>query len=146
MIYDDGNERPGTSLDDPDSLLNSRAVQYQIDEENWTAEQVWEDRADIPGEAVYAQLVDDADVLEGGTVLITHGGLLDPPAHSPQVEGVLPWARIIEVDCETGEVIFDPTVKDHDGESGWIVYRAERIPTMYPAGYTAEAMARDPDC
>lgn len=138
MIYDNGNERPGTSLDDPDTLPYSRAFQYQIDEEYWTAEHVWEHRADTPGEAVYASFVGDGDVLEGGTILITHGGLLDPPAHSPQVEGVLPWARIIEVDYEVRDVVFDPTVKDDDGESGWIVYRAERIPTMYPAGHTVE--------
>jgi len=142
MIYDNGNERPGTSLEDPDKLPYSRAVQYEIDEEARTARQVWEHRADAPGEAVYAPFVGDADVLAGGTVLITHGGLLDPPAHSPQVEGVLPWARIIEVDYETGDIVFDLTVKDPDRESGWIVYRAERIPTMYPEGFTVEEVDR----
>lgn len=140
MIYDNGNERPGTSLDDPDSLPYSRAVQYQIDIEDGTAEQVWEHRADAPGEAVYAPFVGDADPLATGTVLITHGGLLDPPAHSPQVEGVVPWARIIEVDYETGDEVFDLTVKDPDNEEGWIVYRAERIRTMYPEGYTVEVI------
>ncbi len=140
MIYDNGNERPGTSLDDPDHLPYSRAVQYEIDEENWTATQLWEHRADTPGEAVYAPFVGDADFLERGTVLITHGGLLDPPAHSPQVEGVLPWARIIEVDYETGDLVFDLSIKDPAGESGWIVYRAERIGTIYPPEYVVESI------
>lgn len=138
LIYDNGNERPGTSLDDPDSLPYSRAVQYEIDVEDGTAEQVWEHRADAPGEAVYAPFVGDADPLEAGTVLIAHGGLLDPPAHSPQVEGVVPWARILEVDYESGDEVFDLTVKDPDNEAGWIVYRAERIPTLYPEGYAVE--------
>lgn len=138
MIYDNGNERPGTSLDDPDNLPYSRAVQYSIDVEAGTAAQVWEHRADSPGEAVYAPFVGDADMLEGGTVLITHGGLLDPPAHTPAAEGVLPWARVIEVDYETGDIVFDLQVKDPNRETGWIVYRAERIPTMYPPEYDIE--------
>ena len=138
MVYDNGNERPGTSLDEPDNLPYSRAVQYEIDTENWTATQVWEHRADAPGEAVYAPFVGDADVLDGGTVLITHGGLLDPPAHTPQTEGVQVWGRVIEVDYDTGDVVFDLKVKDPAGEANWIVYRAERIPSMYPEGYAVE--------
>lgn len=140
VIYDNGNRRPGTSLDDPDNLPYSRAVQYEIDMEERTATQVWEHRADSPGEAVYAPFVGDADVLEGETVLITHGGLLDPVAHSPQTEGVTPWARVIEVDYETGEEVFDLRVKDPEGEAGWIIYRAERIPTIYPDGYTVDVL------
>jgi len=138
MVYDNGNERPGTSLDEPDNLPYSRAVQYEIDTENWTATQVWEHRADAPGEAVYAPFVGDADVLDGGTVLITHGGLLDPPAHTPQTEGVQTWGRVIEVDYDTGDVVFDLKVKDPAGEANWIVYRAERIPSMYPQGHAVE--------
>lgn len=138
MIYDNGNERPSTSLDDPENLPYSRAVQYAIDVEEGTATQIWEHRADAPGEAVYAPFVGDADMLEAGTVLITHGGLLDPPAHTPAAEGVIPWARIIEVDYDTGDILFDLHVKDPDRETGWIVYRAERISTMYPPEYDLE--------
>lgn len=140
MVYDNGNERPGTSLEDPDNLPYSRAVQYQIDTENWTATQVWEHRADAPGEAVYAPFVGDADALEGGTVLITHGGLLDPPAHTPQAEGVTTWGRVIEVDYASGEIVFDLQVRDPAGESNWIIYRSERIPTIYPQGYDVEVI------
>jgi arylsulfate sulfotransferase len=142
LVYDNGNERPNTTLDEPDNLPYSRAVQYQIDEQNGTAIQVWEHRADGPGEAVYAPFVGDVDMLAGGTVLITHGGLLDPPAHTPQAEGVVPWARLLEVEYATGSVVFDLTVKDPDGESGWIVYRAERIPTIYPANYRVVEIGR----
>jgi hypothetical protein len=138
MVYDNGNERPGTSLEDPDELPYSRAVQYVIDESSMTARQVWENRLDSPGDAVYAPFVGDADLLDNGTVLITHGGLLDPPAHTPFAEGVMVWARIVEVDYGTGNVLFDLTVKDPNGEANWIVYRAERIPTMYPDGYAIE--------
>lgn len=142
MIYDNGNERPGTSLDDPDSLPYSRAVQYSIDVEEGTATQVWEHRADAPGEAVYAPFVGDADMLEGGSVLITHGGLLDPPAHTPAAEGVIPWARIIEVDYDTGDILLDLHVADPDRDTGWIVYRAERISTMYPPEYDLERIGQ----
>ena len=139
MIYDNGNNRPGTSLDDPDALPYSRAVRYEVDTESMTARQVWEHRLDAPGEAVYAPFVGDADAV-GETVLITHGGLLDPPAHSPQEEGVLPWARIVEVDVDTDRVVFDLRMKDPAGEDGWIIYRAERIPTIYPPGYEVEVL------
>lgn len=140
MIYDNGNERPGTSLDDPDRLPYSRAVQYEIDTENWTATQVWEHRADSPGEAVYAPFVGDADVLESGTVLIAHGGLLDPPAHTPQTEGVVGWGRVIEVARDSGDIVFDLQVKDPGREQGWIIYRAERIPSIYPNSYEVETI------
>lgn len=139
MLYDNGNERPGTSLDDPDRLPYSRAVQYEIDTERFVARQVWEHRADSPGEAVYAPFLGDADLLEGGTVLITHGGQLDPPAHMPG-EGVVAWGRVIEVDYDTGEIVFDVRMKDPKGEAGWIIYRAERIDSIYPPTFTVEML------
>jgi hypothetical protein len=138
LVYDNGNERPGTSLDDPNRLPYSRAVQYQIDLERMTARQIWENRLDGPGSPVYAPFVGDADLLPGGTVLITHGGLLDPPAHTPFSPGSITWGRVVEVDYDTGEVAFDLRMKDPERESGWIIYRAERIDSLYPAGWTVE--------
>ncbi|MGH8915375.1 MAG: aryl-sulfate sulfotransferase [Acidimicrobiia bacterium] len=136
MIYDNGNERPGTSLDDPDRLPYSRAVRYELDVESLTARQVWQHRLDTPGKAVYAPFVGDADLLSGNTVLITHGGQLDPPAHTPQQEGVTAWGQVVEVDYDSGEVIFDLRIKDPDLEDSWIIYRAERIGSLMPAGFS----------
>ncbi|MFP3882752.1 MAG: aryl-sulfate sulfotransferase [Actinomycetota bacterium] len=140
IIYDNGNERPGTSLDDPENLPYSRAVHYEIDVEAGTAEQVWEHVTDTPDGPAYAPFVGDADVLDSGTVLITHGGLLDPPAHTPREEGVVPWAMIVEVDYETGEEVMNLRIKDPAGEAGWIIYRAERIESIYPPDYAVETI------
>lgn len=140
MLYDNGNERPGTSLDDPDRLPYSRAVHYEIDTERFVARQVWEHRADTPGQAVYAPFLGDADHLESGTVLITHGGQLDPPAHTPAAEGVVAWGQVIEVTYDTGEIVFDLRMKDPAGQKGWIIYRAERIDSLYPPTFAVEVL------
>ena len=138
LLYDNGNQRPGTSLTDPQNLPYSRAARYTVDVDTMTATQVWEHRLDTPDMAVYAPFVGDADHLAGGNVLITHGGQLDPPAHSPQAEGVLGWGEIIEVAPDTGDVLFDLHMKDATRSQGWVIYRAERIPSLYPTGYVVE--------
>jgi len=140
MIYDNGNGRAGTSFDDPAEYPYSRAVQYELDTDAMTARQVWESRLDTPDSPVYAPFVGDADMLDGGTVLVTHGGQTDPPADSPRAEGVTVWGRIVEVDYDSGDVVFDLRVRD-DGGEGWRIYRSERIPTLYPDGYEVETIS-----
>jgi len=49
VVYDNGNNRPGTSPDDPDNLPYSRAVIYEVDDSSddpaeWSARQRWEYR------------------------------------------------------------------------------------------------------
>ncbi len=141
LLYDNGNERPGTSLEGGGEAPYTRAVRYRLDEEASTAEQVWEHRAPPGEEPVYAPYVGDADLTPQGTVLLAHGGLLEPPAHSPAKPDVVQWARILEVDETTGEPILDVRVGDPEGDAGWRAYRAERIPTLYPAGYVVEPLA-----
>lgn len=136
LLYDNGNYREGTSVDDPDHLPYSRAVIYELDTEAMTARQLWENRLDSPGEPVYAPFVGDADLLDG-SVLITHGGLTDPPADSPRQEGVTVFGRVVEVGYPDGDPIFDLRVRDERGEN-WRIYRAERIPTLYPPEFTVE--------
>lgn len=140
LLYDNGNERPGTSLDDGGPVPYSRAVRYRLDFEEGSARQVWEHRA-APGEdPAYAPYVGDADRTGEDTVLITHGGLVDPPSHSPVTPGVQSWGRIIEVGVSDGEPVLDIRVRDPEPEIGWRMYRAERIPSIYPPGYTVEPL------
>lgn len=136
LVYDNGNHREGTSFEDPQRQPYSRAVIYEVDTDHMTARQVWESRLDTPDEPVYAPFVGDADMLEG-TVLVTHGGQTDPPTDDIRGEGVTVWGRIAEVDYDDGDVVFDLRVREERG-SGWRIYRAERIPTLYPAGYQVE--------
>ncbi len=125
LLYDNGNDRPGV----PPEELYSRAVIYEIDDTdpdpaNWTATQVWEHRVtEADGTPVYAAFLCDADRVDNGNVLITHGAI---PA-----EGGL-YARIIEVEQEGaagGDVVWDLRVGE--AEKGWTVYRAERLPSLY---------------
>ena len=137
QVYDNGNWRDGTDVEDPTALPWSRAVRYRLDTRTMTATQVWE-HAFPQDEGVYAPYVGDADTLDDGRVLIAHGGLLDPLAESPNAPGVQRWGRIVEVDPGSGEVVWDLVTRDPDGETGWGLYRAERIPHLYPPGWTVE--------
>ena len=90
-----------------------------------TAEVVWQRTSTVDGEPSFASFVGDADRLENGNVLITDGGYADRP------DGIT--AQITEVvpdDSEAGgRIVFDLRIAD---ERELIIYRAERIPTLYP--------------
>ncbi len=121
LLYDNGNNRPGYGT--PDAPLFSRAARFAIDPEAGTVEQVWEYRSTIDDQPVFTPFVGDADLLENGNVLITFGGVNDG------IEGLS--AQIVEVKPslpEGGDVAFDLRV---EGGAGWIVYRAERVPSIY---------------
>lgn len=139
LLYDNGNRRAGTSLDDPSRLPYSRAVRYELDEENMTAKQVWEHRFSTE-DGVYAPYVGDADKTDDETVLIAHGGLTDPLAHSPGNPELLLWARLVEVTESTGDVVFDLQVRDPGEKDKWRIYRAERIDSLYPPEYKVKPL------
>lgn len=129
LLYDNGNARPGTDLTTPPGPEPgySRAVLYDISdlwEGGDTVTQLWEHRGEVDGQPAYASFVGDADRLENGDVLITHGGL------AAANDG--PSAQIVEVapadDGDGGTVVFDLRV---DGGPDWFVYRAERVPSLY---------------
>ena len=92
---------------------------------------VWEHR--LPD--TYALFLGDADRLAGGTVLITHGGISEETDDGHVVLG-----RLVEVVEDTGEVVWDLWSRDPDEREGWAVYRSERIPTVYPAGYRVQPL------
>lgn len=129
LLYDNGNLRPGTESAGGDQPDYSRAVEYEVDPEAGTVRQVWEHRDEAPdGRPVYAHFLSDADRLENGNVLVTHGGV--------QGENDVLYARLVEVVPEGesgGDVVFDLTVGDGT-DGGWTVYRAERLPSLYFAG------------
>ncbi len=121
LLYDNGNNRPGYGT--TEAPLFSRAARFAIDPEAGTVEQTWEYRSTIDGQPVFTPFVGDADLLNNGDVLITFGGI------NGGIDGLS--AQILEVvpsQPEGGEVLFDLRV---EGGAGWIVYRAERIPSVY---------------
>jgi hypothetical protein len=133
IVYDNGNGRPGTAGDNPDRAPYSRAVIYEVDDTSadpadWSARQVWEHIAvDDAGAPIFTSFIGDADVLENGNVLITHGGIgsRDPEDADPL------RALIIEVvpeGTDGGEIVWEFR---SDPSSPNTSYRSERITSFY---------------
>lgn len=132
LLYDNGNGRDGTDLQDPTNPPYSRAVQVAIDDtsadpDDWSVTQVWEHTTDDYDAApLFAPFIGDADRLTNGNVLITHGGIdfMNP-------ESFL-HAMVIEV-VPTGEDDGDVVWEFLSGSPDRLVsiYRAERIESFY---------------
>ncbi|HJP16095.1 MAG TPA: aryl-sulfate sulfotransferase [Acidimicrobiales bacterium] len=130
LLYDNGNFRPGTGSGDSTMPHFSRAVLYRIsdddvDSSEWEAAQLWDHRVDdSDGDPLYAEFLGDADRMENGNVLITHGGIWPRPETQR--------ARIIEVvpaGAAGGDIVWDLALGDADVPV--TVYRAERLPSLY---------------
>lgn len=130
LIYDNGAYRP----DVPPGEEFTRVVEYALhteDPESLRVEQVWEYRGEEP---YYAPFVGDANRLPNGSILISNGGLLTDPHQPPDPPNRF-WARIAEVTRQTpAEVVFELEIKDDspDDPLGYNIYRAIRLPSLYP--------------
>ena len=135
VVYDNGNFRPGTSSDDPDNQPYSRAVIYEVndsskDPSEWFTIQRWENiDVEDNGKLAYSTFISDADVLENGNVLVTHGGIgTFPPTGEDPLHILI---REIVPDGESGgDVVWELKSKS-DTEYFYLTYRAERIPSFY---------------
>ena len=120
-------------LKPPLSEYYSRVVEYAIDEEAHTVSQVWVYGG--PGEdRFFSNFGSDADWLPTtGNILITHAGLTEDVAGPPDdTSDDINWARLVEVTHTTpAEIVFDLVIREGP-EVGWRVYRAERLPSLYP--------------
>ena len=126
LVFDNGTYR---NFEDKNRY--SRAVEYKIDEENRTVQQVWQYGKER-GVDFYSSVVSDVDFMpDSQHVLVTSGYLHPRTNHS---------AKIVEVDYETGEEVFEATMylKTKYGDktvAGWgqtdILYRAERMELRY---------------
>lgn len=130
MLFDNGVGRaspPDAVL--PDSERYSRVVEYRIDTNAGTAEQVWEYGRER-GFELYASIVGDSDELPvTGNILGVFGGLL--PAENGEAA-----ARIVEVTHTTPPRLVREIVlgdDNPDGPASTIVYRAAHITTLYPS-------------
>ena len=134
LMFDNGNYR-ARPFDEPtlpsDSF--SRAVEYRVDEDTMEVAEVWSYGG--PGdEPFFARFVGDADWMpQTGNVLINYGGLVSDAVGTPIVEGAgHNWVRIVEVTHETpAEKVFELFIDD-ERPAGWSVFRAERLPSLYP--------------
>ena len=108
----------------------SRAVEYKIDENNKTVEQIWQYGKER-GAALFSSIISDADLLPvTNNVLVTSGFITPKENHS---------AKIIEVDYNSGKTLFEATLyyKNVNGnrKPGWgqsdLLYRSERMKLRY---------------
>lgn len=131
LLFDNGNYRAfpyDPPVMAPDNY--SRVVEYRVDEESRTVEQVWEYRGE---REFYSPFYGEADRLpKTGNVLITDGGRveLEDGTPSDRIPSDHQWARIFEITrTQPEETVFE-VVLDSGKESnlGWSVYRSERLP------------------
>ena len=127
LYYDNGNDRPGTDQGGGEEPNYSRAVLYSIDPAAGTATQIWEHRDVTPeGTPLFVGFLGDADMLENGNILITHGGAA--------TEAGLNYSRIVEVipNYDGGEdtIVFDLTLGEKQ-DLGYTAYRAIRFASLY---------------
>lgn len=160
MMYDNGSSRPGTSTTSKKKYPWSRSLELALDmggpKGTWTATQVWDyGSSDVrltdttSGEAIdlrwFAQVIGIADVTPADTVLAVHGAVTDPPTGLLMDGAVKKFARIFEVTREPSpKVVLDVRVHDEAGPGSYGVYRAVRVPTLYPksAGVSAVVTKR----
>ena len=128
LLFDNGNRRHRPTEDLPDRDY-SRAVEYAIDEKTMEVSQVWS-YGDRGEENFYSSALGDANLMPlKQTVLITDGF---------RVTGGIPdsrWGRIFEVTHTTpAQKVFELIVRDAPGSNfaGWRIYRAQRLPSLYP--------------
>jgi hypothetical protein len=135
ILYDNGLYRalpPNEKMKAADSY--SRAVEFRIDEEAMTVEQVWQYKGK-DADRFFAPFISEVDLMpQTGNVLVTNGGLVDDKDGNPsdQILGGHHWSAIVEVTKTTpAEKVFEVVIKDTPPD-GWAVYRSQRLPSLYP--------------
>lgn len=118
MLFDNGDNRNYTG-----NQIYSRAVEYRIDETNKTVQQVWQYGKER-GTETYSRIVSDVDYLANEDHVIFSPGAVN-------LNGSL-YGRSIEVDYNTGAVLFEATIIAPVAFFDIItLHRTERL-TLYP--------------
>ena len=121
IVFDNG---PFRNYNNEDNY--SRAVEYKINEDNKTFEQVWE-YGKARGTKLFSSIVSDVDYLPNTKNILVTSGYLHPTSNHS--------AKVVEVNPTTNKEVFEATIffKDTNkgGEPGWgqadILYRSERM-------------------
>lgn len=101
----------------------SRAVEYQIDPVNMTIKQIWEYGKER-GSETYSRIVSDVDFLNDVNHVIFSPGAVFGKTGS--------YGKIVEVDYQTKNVLFEATVIPPKGYNGVLTFhRTERL-NLYP--------------
>ncbi len=133
MMYDNGNYRAvPPEPKRPATQNSSRAVEFRVNENTRTVEQIWE--YGPKEETFYSPYYCDADVLPTtGNVLVTDGGRIQTKDQIPSddIPADYQWARIFEVTrTQPVRKVFEIKIDSTPYSStGWSVYRSERLPS-----------------
>ena len=109
----------------------TRAVEYSINEETMEVSQPWVYGPD--DERFYARYLGDVDWQpQTDNILITVGAQeTDADGNNAPVPDAQRWARVIEVTHEQPATkVWEMRLQEDD--SGWSIYRAERLASLYP--------------
>ena len=133
LLYDNGVAR-SSPFDSTMPLKDSytRAVEYSVNEETMEVSQVWVYGPD--DEQFYARYLGDVDWQpQTNNILVTIGAQeTDADGNNaPPGPGTQRWARLVELTHDQpAEKVWEMRLQEDD--SGWSIYRAERLPTLYP--------------
>ncbi|MEX0647380.1 MAG: aryl-sulfate sulfotransferase [Balneolaceae bacterium] len=118
LLFDNGDNRNYQS-----SPLYSRAVEYEIDEENMTIKQVWAYGKERGGET-FSRIVSDVDYYPDQNHLFFIPGAVNFQGAS--------YGKTIELDYSSREIIFEATITPPQAAFGIItLHRTERM-KIYP--------------
>lgn len=122
LVYDNG---------DNFGNITSRAVEYEIDEMNLTARQVWEWVDPDYSPPLFSAALSDADRISETNVLIDDGAVVRTPSVVVSLDGA--WTHIVEVNKVTQEKVFELIVRDDAEEDPeqYLSYRAEHLRSLY---------------
>lgn len=133
LLFDNGVAR-SSPFDEKMDLVKSysRAVEYSVNEETMEVSQLWvygpED------EQFYARYLGDVDWLPKTDNVLINIGANETDAegnNAPRGPGLKRWARVLEVTHgESSEKVWEMRLQDDD--LGWSIYRADRLPPLYP--------------
>ncbi|QDT32180.1 aryl-sulfate sulfotransferase [Thalassoglobus polymorphus] len=150
LLFDNGNYQAVPF----DKILHakenrSRVVEFKVDEQDMTVEQVWEYDGYERG-GFYSTFLCDVDWLpQTGNVLVTNGGEIrdENGERTDYAPGEQQWAEIFEVTYEqTPQRVFDLLIKSSAEQTGfgWSVYRSERISNFFDHVKTAPSISTKP--
>jgi hypothetical protein len=118
----------------PAAQATSRVVELAVDETARTVSQVWS-YGGSGSERFLSPFLSEADELERtGNILITDGGRVRGAdgADSEDTRAGHHWGRVLEVTHTTPpEKVWELRIDNPD--SGWAIYRSERLPSLYPS-------------
>ncbi len=118
ILFDNGFNRNFLKTD-----LYSRAVEYQVNKENGTIQQVWQYGKER-GVDTYSRIVSDVDYLASEDNILFSPGAI--------VSGIKPIGKSIEVDRESKNVVFEATITPPKAFANKVTFhRTERL-SLYP--------------